>query len=80
MLVPKILVLNVANILFASIEAIISFRAAKIRNVVEEVKRKNDHGCDNPFKREDWEEEILVSVLAADSLQQRLDLVLLLLL
>ena len=67
MKIPKGLTIVAAYEAFACI--IISHfpgLAGKWRNIVKEIKRKENHGGDNPFESEDEEKEVLIFILATD--------------
>jgi hypothetical protein len=76
MIVPHLLVIVAADKCFASlVVGHLLCGALEVRNIVEEVKRKENHGCNQPLEGEDDEEQKLVSVLASNPAKKDLYLV-----
>jgi hypothetical protein len=77
MIIPELLIIVAANKFLAGlIVRHFCFGALEFRDIVEEVEREEDHGCDKPFQCEDQEQTKLVLILSTYSLEQTLDLVL----
>jgi hypothetical protein len=71
MVVPKLLTVIAADEFFAGLVVSHFFLGAlKLGNVVEEVQREENHGCEEPLKSEDEEEEYLIPILASYTSQQ----------
>lgn len=79
MFIPEILIFYAANKVRATVIAYPFFiKTVKVWDVVEEVERKEDHGCDDPLEGEYGKKKILVPFFTTYLFEQQLHLVLLL--